>query len=171
MRFSHTLLIGALAASMALPAGAAEARQGVFKARGANGAVTAAKGPNGGTAVRARGKTTNADGSVTTGSAAAVRAPNGARAVRGSTTTANPDGSLTHEGGLAAEGAKGSVASTGAVSRSADGTWSGGRSTSATSASTGNSYQGSVSIDPATGQPTHSATCYDAAGTVIACPR
>lgn len=165
------MIAGLIAAALAMTAGVAEARQGVVKVRGANGAVTAAKGPNGGGAVRARGVRQNADGSVTRASGGAYRTPNGGTSVRKSTTTVNPDGGATRNGSYDAAGPRGSVSSNGSVSRDADGNWTGGRTTSATNAATGNSYQGSTMIDPATGKPVHSGTCYDASGAVIACPR
>ncbi|HRE36659.1 MAG TPA: hypothetical protein PK217_16455, partial [Sphingopyxis terrae] len=86
-----------------------------------------------------------------------------------STTTVNPDGSLTHSGSASATGARGTFDSSGAVARESDGSWSGGRSTSATNSTTGTSYSGSTTIDPATGKPVHSGTCTDASGAVIPC--
>ncbi|MEH6756070.1 MAG: hypothetical protein V7676_01015 [Parasphingorhabdus sp.] len=171
MKNSKKIIIGILASSLVMATGAAEARSGVIKARGANGGVTAAKGPNGGSAVRARGTRQNTDGSVTRASGGAYRTPNGGTSVRGSNTTVNPDGSAARNSGYAASGARGSVNSDSAVARDANGNWSGGRTTSATNATTGNSYQGSTTIDPATGKPVHSGSCADASGAVIACPR
>ncbi len=171
MKNSHILITGLVASALLIAGSAAEARQGVVRVHGTNGAASAVKGPNGGAAIRGRGAVQNEDGSVTAGRGAAYRRPNGGTGVRGSTTTVNPDGSGTHSGAYSASGPNGSVDSAGAVSRDAAGNWSGGRSTSATNATTGNSYQGSTSIDPETGQPVHSGSCYNANGDPISCPR
>lgn len=171
MKTGQKLIAGLFASALVMSAGAAEARQGVVKVRGQQGAVTAVKGPNGGGAVRARGTRQNADGSVTRASGGAYSTPNGGTSVRRSTSTVNPDGSANRSGAYHASGARGSVDSSGTIYRDANGARSGQRSTSATNAATGNSYQGSTTIDPATGQPVHSGTCYDSAGAVIACPR
>lgn len=160
-----------VAAVLVMSAATAEAREGVVRARGTNGAVTAVKDPNGGGGVRAHGVRQNSDGSVTRASGGTWRTPNGGTSARASSTTVNPDGSVSRNGEYAGSGPNGSVNSSGSVARDANGNWSGGRTTSATSAATGNSYQGSTTIDPATGKPVHSGTCYDASGAVIACPR
>jgi len=171
MGTAKTIIAGAIAAAMLMGSGAAEARQGVIKARGQNGMVKAAHGPNGGSSIRGRGVRQNDDGSVTRASGAGYRTPNGGTSARRSATTVNPDGSLTRDARYDASGQNGSVNSAGSVYRDSDGNWSGSRSTSATNANNGNSYQGSTWIDPATGKPVHSGTCYDAAGAAIACPR
>ncbi len=171
MKTELKLFAGLVASTLVMTAGVAEARQGVIRARGPNGAVTAVKGPNGGGAIRASGVRQNPDGSVSRASGGAYRTPNGGTSVRRSATTVNPDGSVSRNGAYDASGPRGSVSSNGSVSRDAYGNWTGGRSTSATNAATGNSYQGSTMIDPTTGKPVHSGTCYDASGVVIACPR
>jgi hypothetical protein len=51
MEHKTIIFSGLLACSLIMAAGTADARSGVIKARGTNGAVTAAKGPNGGAAV------------------------------------------------------------------------------------------------------------------------
>jgi len=136
--------------------------------RAPGGSATAVAGPRG-VAGRAQGTRTNADGSVTHASGGAFSGANGARGYRASETTVSPDGTVSRQGRLAASGAKGSVESAGGFTRSADGSWSGDRSTQATNAQTGNSYAGSTTIDPATGQPVHTGTCTNAAGEAIAC--
>lgn len=162
-------MFAALAATLALAAaGTADARQGSIKARGANGSVSAKSGPNG-TMVRGRGTVQNDDGSVTTRSGGAYQGANGSQAKRASTTTVSPDGSASRSGEAYASGPNGSASSAGGFQRDANGNWSGGRTTSATNANTGNSYSGSTAIDPATVKPVHSASCTDAAGTVIPC--
>lgn len=170
MKTSQKLIAGLFASALVMSAGAAEARQGVVKVRGQQGAVTAAKGPNGGGAIRARGARQNTDGSVTRASGSAYRTPNGGTSVRRSTRTVNPDGSVSRSGAYSASGARGSIDSSGSVYRDTNGNWTGGRSTSATNAATGNSYQGSTTIDPATGKPVHSGACYNSSGDEIACP-
>lgn len=147
----------------------AQARRGGH-VRGSNGAATVVSGPNG-TAARAGGARRNADGSVTAASGGAFRTATGATGVRGSTTTVNPDGSGNRTSGLSSSGARGSLNSSSNVSRAADGSYSGGRSTTATSTATGNTYSGSTQIDPATGKPVYSGTCTNASGQTITCPR
>lgn len=158
-----------LASAALVAAGSAQARGGFVHVRGANGGASAAAGPNGGVAARAHGTVRNSDGSVTRASGGAYRRANGGSGYRASSTTVNPDGSASRQGTLAASGANGSVASNGGFARSADGTWSGSRTTNATNANTGNSYAGSTTIDPATGKPVHTGTCTNAAGEVYAC--
>lgn len=159
----------AISTGLIVTATLADARPNRATVRGQNGAVTAVSGPNG-SAVRARGARQNADGSVTAARGRAVSTANG-RAARGSTTTVNPDGSAQRQSRAAASGVRGSASTQSNVSRSADGTLSGGRTTTATSNATGNSYNGSVQIDPVTGQPVRTATCTNASGATIACPR
>jgi hypothetical protein len=149
---------------------AADARPKRVKAAGSNGSVTAVQGANG-SSVRARGAKQNSDGSVTTGRTGAFKTANGAKGARASSTTVNPDGSANRRSARGASGAAGSYSTSSDVTRNADGTYSGGRTTNATRAATGNSYSGSTQIDPATGKPVRTATCTNAAGAVIACPR
>jgi hypothetical protein len=149
---------------------AADARPTRARAVGQNGVIAGASGPNGG-AIRGRGAIQNADGSVTAGSGGAFRTAAGGKGYRASTTTVNPDGSANRRSSAAASGLRGSGSTSSNVTRNADGTYSGGRSTTATRAATGNSYDGSTKIDPATGKPVHTATCTNATGAVIACPR
>lgn len=146
----------------------AEARQGVLRARGANGAVTAAAGAKG-VATRGHGTVSNQDGSVTHGSGGAYRGVNGGQGYRASSTTVSPDGSVSRQTQAETNGPNGSVNIQGGLARGADGAWSGSRSTNATNASTGNSYSGSTTIDPATGQPVHTGGCTDAGGNAISC--
>lgn len=148
--------------------GAAQARQGVVHVRGAQGGATAVAGQRG-VAARAHGTDQAADGTVTHASGGAYRGTNGSAGYRASQTTVSPDGTVSRSGQAAASGARGSASSAGSFTRAADGTLSGSRSTQATSATTGNSYSGSTTIDPATGQPAHTGTCTNAAGEVISC--
>lgn len=148
---------------------AADARPKRVKATGPNGGVTAVQGVNG-SSVRARGAKKNDDGSVTTGRAGAFKTAGGAQGGRASTTTVNPDGSANRKSARGASGAAGSYSSSSDVTRNADGSYSGGRSTTATNNNTGTTYNGSTQIDPATGKPVRSGTCTNATGEVIACP-
>ena len=163
-------IVMALALSGAFVAGTAEARDGYFRARGANGVVAGGAGPNGGAFVRGRGHYQDSNGTLYLRRGGAVRTPNGGYAGRSSSTVANPDGSLTHRGALHADGPQGTVDSSGSFNRATDGTWTGSQSTTATSKTSGSSFHGSTTIDPATGKPVHSGACYDASGAQIACP-
>jgi hypothetical protein len=169
---THFAKYAALIAATSLIAASitAEARPNRAKVRGQNGVATAVSGVNG-AAVRGRGAVRNADGSVTAASGGAFKGANGARGARAATTTINPDGSGRRQSAAAVSGARGTASTQSDLSRSADGTLSGGRTSTATNNATGNSYTGSTQIDPATGKPVRTATCTDASGTVIACPR
>lgn len=145
----------------------AEARGFAHFRQGGRGGTVAA-GPRG-IAARGHSTTINADGSTTLNRAGGFASVNGARGARQSSTTVGADGSFARSGSAAATGANGSVQSQGGVARGADGTWSGSRTTSATNANTGNSYNGSTSIDPNTGKPVHSGTCTNAAGQSMSC--
>lgn len=149
-------------------ASSAEANFGAFHVRGAYGGASGVAGARG-VAGRAHGTYYGADGSVTHASGGAFRGVNGSNGYRASATTVNPDGSISRQGQLSASGARGSVNSAGGFTRSADGSWSGSRSTTATNNQTGVSYAGSTSIDPTTGKPVHSGSCADASGAAVAC--
>jgi hypothetical protein len=159
-----TLAVAALVVS-----GAAQAAEGRIKARGANGMVAAGAGPNGGAYARGNGAMTNSDGSVTGVSGGAAYGPNGGWGARASTMTVNPDGSAARSGGFMAGGAQGTITGAGSSGLNADGTYYGHRSTQATSAVTGNSYNAATSYDHATGV-THTGTCTGATGELFACP-
>jgi hypothetical protein len=168
INFAKITALGTVALMLATTV-AAEAAPNRVKTRGQNGVATVATGANGSIA-RARGARMNSDGSVTAGSGGAFKTATGEGA-RASTTTINPDGSATRSGRFAASGAKGSASSSSDVTRNADGTYSGGRTSTATSTATGNTFNGSTQIDPATGKPVRTSTCTNASGAVIACPR
>ncbi|WP_083656062.1 hypothetical protein [Mongoliimonas terrestris] len=162
-----TLLALAAAGAVLLSLAPAEAASGRLRVRGEQG-VVAGGAANGNAWVRGRTHRQNADGSRTAASGGAIRLGNGATAARAATTTVQPDGSAAHSGGFAASGAKGTVTSSGSATRAADGTMAGSRQTSVTAAN-GNSYQGTVAYDPATGLA-RSGGCRDASGAAIACP-
>jgi hypothetical protein len=169
MDFSKLGLAAASAALLIVSANA-DARPARGKVAGPSGSVSGATGENGST-VRGRRTVQNEDGSVTTTSGRAAQTTTGAKGARLSTTTVNPDGSANRQSAAAAEGPSGSAATSSNVTRNADGSYSGGRTSTATNNSTGATYHGSTQIDPATGKPVRVATCTDASGTVIACPR
>jgi hypothetical protein len=156
-------------AALVMTSVAADARPTRTKANGQNGSVTAVKGAKG-SAARTRGAKQNSDGSVTAGRTGGFKAANGAQGARASSTTVNPDGSARRQSARGASGAAGSYQSNIDVTRNADGTYSGGRTTTATNNGTGTTYNGSTQIDPATGKPARSASCSNANGEVIACP-
>ena len=134
------------------------------------GHVVAARGPQGGGAIRGRAWQSDGSGNGTVSSAAAVRGPNGARAARAGTTTHTADGTLTHQSAMAASGAKGSVTSSGNFTHT-DERLTQTRTTTATATATGSggkTYQGSTSYDKADGL-THSGSCTDAAGNSVTC--
>ncbi len=107
------------------------------------------------------------NGRVVTGTV--VQGANGGTGARAGTTSRSADGSIQHQSGMSASGSRGSVQSSGSTEVDSTGNISQGRSTSATNATTGNSYQGSTTYSSASGV-NHSGTCYDSAGNVIACP-
>jgi hypothetical protein len=144
----------------------AEARGFAHFRQGGRGGTVAA-GPRG-IAARGHSTTINADGSTTLNRAGGFASVNGARGARQSSTTVGrrflrPFG---QRGGNRGEWLR-------AIPRRLcprrRGTWSGSRTTSATNANTGNSYNGSTSIDPNTGKPVHSGTCTNAAGQSMSC--
>jgi hypothetical protein len=154
----------------ALTSTVADARPVRGKIVGQNGSIATVKGTNG-SIVRGRGVVSNADGSVTTKRGAGYKTTAGGKGYRASSKTVNPDGSANRRSAAGFNGPRGSGSTSSDVTRNADGSYSGGRSTTATSAATGNTYTGSTQIDPATGKPVRSATCTNASGAVIACPR
>lgn len=190
-----------LAGTALVAAGAADARQGIVRARGADGAVTAVRGPQGNRLVRGHRTLTNDDGSITrqrvairdtarattqrrgetmvdsAGSAYQSDRTRTRSTARGGTGTRDIQSQGTiAEGGSrsmtsSASGRAGTYSATGSARWSADGTREGSRSTSATSNRTGNSYAGSTYRDPATGRLVHQSTCRDAQGNTISCRR
>lgn len=165
MKFS---MIAGAAGLMLASITPAEAGRGVV--RNGKGGVVAAGSANGKSWTRGRSVTTNETGAKTVKRGGGFKGANGATGARASTATVNPDGSATRNGRFSASGAKGSVASSGSSTRNADGTYSGGRSTTATNKTTGTTYNGSTTYDSTNGV-NRTATCTDAMGNSIACPR
>ncbi|WP_374397446.1 hypothetical protein [Sphingopyxis sp.] len=165
----RTHLFTAIAATVALTAvSTADARQGSVRARGQNGVVAGSTGPNG-TVVRGRSTVQNPDGSTTRRSGGAFVGANGRKGKAGASTTVAPDGTADRATQGSIDGPRGSASSSSNFQRGADGTWTGGRSSTVTNSGTGKTYSGTTTIDPATGKPVHSGTCTDAAGTVVDC--
>lgn len=120
----------------------------------------------------AHGRATRTDGqgNATTVRGTRVHTANGTTATRGARNTVNADGSATHKSRINATRANGAtLSSQGQSTRDAQGNVTANRSTSATSAN-GATYQGSTSYDSTNGK-THTATCKDAGGNVVPCPK
>ena len=128
----------------------------------------ARSGPNG-ALLRGRTATTDGQGNGSVTRRGATVGAQGGVAARQGSTTRSVDGSASHSGTVSAQNAQGSLHSSGEASRNADGSVEQARSTTATSAATGNSVltQSSYSKDSGLSR---SATCYDASGTAMACP-
>jgi len=128
----------------------------------------ARSGPNG-TVLRGRTATTDGQGNASVTRRGAAVGTQGGVAVRQGSTTRNADGSASHSGSLSAQNAQGSLQSSGGATRNADGTVMQARTSTATSAVTGNSVQTQSSYSQDSGL-SRSATCYDASGAAMACP-
>lgn len=163
-----------LAALLALAAPAdANARTHRSVEHHADGSTTAhtgvaRSGPNG-AVLRGRTATTDGQGNGSVTSRGAAMGAQGGMAVRQGSTTRNADGSASHSGAVSAQNAQGSLQSSGGATRNADGTVTQARTSTATSAATGNSVQTQSSYGKDTGLA-RSATCYDASGTAMPCP-
>ena len=128
----------------------------------------AASGPRG---AMLRGRTVSSDGNgnVSGRSGAAFRGANGSTAARAGSFQRNADGSASRQGSAAFTGPNGASGRTdGTLARDADGNITGQRDTTATGAN-GGTYAGSTTR--ADGTTTRTATCTNAAGDVVACPR
>ena len=124
-------------------------------------------GADGGTAQRQGSFYRNADGSAGRQASASVHGADGGSAQRQDSAYRNADGSAGRQRSASVNGANGGTANTsGNITRDADGNVDGSRSTSATGRN-GNSYNGSTTLD--NGVVTHSHSCTNAAGDVIAC--
>ena len=144
----RAMLMAALAvgALLLLAASDASARSRHTVEHNADGSTTARTpvvraAPGGGGVLRGRSVNTDGQGHGSVRSGAAVVGPNGATAVRQGQSARNADGSASHSSAMAAQGDRGTLQSTGAATRSADGSVTQGRTTTATSATTGNSVQ------------------------------
>ncbi|KAF1710113.1 hypothetical protein [Pseudoxanthomonas sacheonensis] len=126
-----------------------------------------ASGANGSYA-RGRNVQSDGQGNASGWRNASVSGANGGSASSQGSFYRNADGSAGRQGSATATSANGGTASTsGGFTKNPDGTYSGGRETSATGAN-GNSYNGSTAYE--NGSITHTGTCTNAAGEVIACP-
>lgn len=133
------------------------------------GAVTRHVGPNGGATTSRRVLRTDGEGNGMATGGRAWQTPNGGTGARAGATTHSADGSVQHKSGFATSGTRGSANSQGSLQRDADGNVTQSRSTNATNATTGNSYQGNTSYDSTNGL-SHSGSCFDAGGNSIPCP-
>ena len=161
----------ALGASHLYAQGLASRR--VLHANAAGGTTSSAargvKGPNDGAAVAGHGVTTDRQGNAAGGSAAAVKGPGGAMGARAGGWTHSADGSTQHQSRGAVSGTRGKMASSGSMTRGANGSVSGARNTAAT-ASSGATYEGQTTYDKGSGA-THTSTCTNAAGAVVPCTK
>lgn len=161
-------------ATLALAAPAAHAERLRFAHQNAEGGVTRGFGAAhaGQAASGARGHVLRTDGqgngSVTSG--AAVSTANGGQFKRAGHTTRSADGSMQHDSGFTGSNGKGSVQSQGSATRDAQGDVTQNRTTSATSASTGNSAVSTSSYSKDGGFE-HSVNCFDANGAAMNCPK
>lgn len=160
--------LAAIAAFLTVSMTPAEA--GRIAARSGKGNAVMAGSANGNSWARGRAVTTGENGATTLMRGGAFKGANGARGARASQATVNPDGSATRRGGFSVSGARGSASSQGSATRNADGSYAGSRSTTATNRATGNTYNGNTTYDSTNGV-NRTATCTDAAGNSIACPR
>ncbi|ODS67046.1 MAG: hypothetical protein ABS37_01650 [Acidovorax sp. SCN 65-108] len=163
----------AVAALLLSTASEANARTRRVVEHNADGSATAhtgvaRSGPNG-AMLRGRTATIDGQGNGSVTRRGATVGAQGGMAVRQGSTTRSADGSASHSGTVSAQNAQGSLHSSGGGSRNADGSVEQARSTTATSAATGNRVQTQSSYSKDSGL-SHSATCYDASGTAMACP-
>lgn len=111
----------------------------------------------------------NGNGNATVTSGAAVSTESGGIFKRAGRTTRSADGSVQHNSGFNASNSKGSMQSQGNATRDAQGDVTQSRTTTATSASTGDTLRSSTSYSKDTGVE-HSVNCFDASGNAITCP-
>lgn len=159
-----------LSATSALSAHAERARWARGNAQG--GVTTGFEAAHAGEAasgVRGHRLVTDGQGDAKFTSGAAFKGKNGGYFKRAGKTTSSADGSMTHESGFKASGAKGSVQSQGSATRDANGDVTQSRTTTGTSASTGDSFKSTTTYDKADGV-SHSVTCFDSSGAQMACP-
>ena len=108
--------------------------------------VDAGIGPHGTTFAHGRRSVSDGTGQISSTRAGVFRGAEGASAAHASRLTREADGALTRDSRFAARSARGSLDSQGSVSRAADGTLYGDRSTTA-QGSAGGSYAGSTHYD------------------------
>ena len=161
------LCLGALAAA---PAQAARFR---FAHGNADGGVTsgavAAHAGEAASGVRGHRFVSDGQGNAGFTSGAAYKGAHGGVFKRAGQTTRSADGSMSHASGFNASGAKGSVQSQGSATRDASGDVTQSRTTTGTSAATGDSFKATESYTKGEGV-TRSVNCFDASGAQIACP-
>lgn len=169
-RLCLAALLGA-ALVAAAPAQAGRVRNSHANAEGGTTrSVVAARGGEAASAVRGHRLVTDGQGNARRRSAAAGETAGGGRWQRAGETTRQADGSAAHRSAFSASGPRGTVQSSGSATRSADGHVEQSRSTTATSATTGNSRTSTTRYDSDSGL-SRSATCFDASGASIPCKR
>jgi hypothetical protein len=159
----------ALSAEGAMAQGFASGRAARKNAAGGvtAGQGRAVQGENGGF-VGGRGFASDGEGNAAGASGQAFKGPNGAAGARAGKWSRSSDGSVDHQSGGAVTGAAGSASTSGSASRDAAGNTTASRNTQATS-NTGATYDGSTTYESGSGA-SHSGTCTDSAGNVVACP-
>lgn len=166
-------LIALTFAALSLGAPAAHAERLRFAHRNAEGGTTrgveAAHAGEAASGARGHLLRTDGNGNATVTSGAAVKTENGGVFKRAGRTTRSADGSVQHDSGFNASNSKGSVQSQGSASRDAQGDVTQSRTTTATSASTGDTMKSSTSYNKDTGVE-HNVSCFDASGNAITCP-
>lgn len=165
-----TLVAGGLTALAATDAQARE-RTRTRTASHVDGARSAAVNASAsgahGSRTHARQWQADGQGNAAGSRSATVSGANGGSAARQSSAYRNADGSAGRQGSASATGANGgSASSSGSIGKSADGSVEGSRQTSASGAN-GNSYQGATTVS--NGSVSHTGTCTNAAGEVVAC--
>jgi len=166
-------LVALTLTTLALTAPAAHAERLRFAHRNAEGGTTrgfeAAHAGEAASGARGHLLRTDGNGNATVTSGAAMKTENGGVFKRAGRTTRSADGSLQHDSGFNASNSKGSVQSQGSATRDAQGDVTQSRTTTATSASTGDTLKSTTSYNKDTGLE-HSVNCFDASGNAIACP-
>lgn len=158
-----------LCGGLLLSAGPVSALEREWHAPGTAAKGVARRGPQGGVMLRGHALQSDGAGQLSGASAAAFKGPQGAQGARSGQFERQADGSLSHQSAAQASGAAGSLQTQSSLQRQGEGPISGQRSTTATGAQ-GNTYQGSTSYTQGQGV-SHSASCQDASGQSIPCPR
>lgn len=170
---ANTLVATAAIGLLFAAADASAFTSGRFMRANGEGGYSAVKfranqGLNGGGYDHGRSVSGDGQGDVTSTRGTAFRGPDGGTGTRYGRNTRNADGSASHESGFQGSNARGSIQSDGSASRSADGTVEQSRTTTATSAATGNTRTVDESYNKTDGY-SRSASCTDASGNSIPC--
>ncbi len=139
------------------------ATQGGFAARSG-----AAVQSNHGSAAGRRAVAGDAQGNLASHSTGSFALDNGVQGSRARTFNRSADGSVNANGSASANGANGSASRGGSYTRSAEGSASGARTTSATNANTGNTFDATTTYTKGEGA-SRTVSCTDAAGNTVTC--